>query len=60
MVRILATCTIIRRVEALSQQIHNKGIAKVELNEKDESFLRERILTMYANPAINKMKLEKK
>ena len=38
----------------------NERIAKVELDGKDEVFLRERILTMYANPAINKMKQEKK
>ena len=33
-------------------------IAKVELEGKDEAFLRERILTMYANPAINHLKLK--
>ena len=33
-------------------------IAKVELNGKDEDFLRERMLTMYANPAINQLKLK--
>ena len=38
----------------------NVRIAKVKLDGKDEVFLRERILTMYANPAINKMKQEKK
>ena len=38
----------------------NERIAKVELDGKDEIFLRERILTMYANPAINKMKQEEK
>ena len=31
-------------------------LAKIDLENKDETFLRERILTMYANPAINKMK----
>lgn len=31
-------------------------VAKVDLPNKDEAFLRERIITMYANPAINKMK----
>ncbi len=31
-------------------------IAKIDLPDKDEAFLRERILTMYANPAINKAK----
>ena len=33
-------------------------IAKITLDNKDEAFLRERILTMYANPAINKGKSE--
>ena len=33
-------------------------IAKVELEGKDEAFLRERILTMYANPAMNHLKLK--
>ena len=33
-------------------------IANVELEGKDEAFLRERILTMYANPAINQLKLK--
>ena len=28
-------------------------IAKIDLPNKEEAFLRERILTMYANPAIN-------
>ncbi len=31
-------------------------IAKIDLPNKDEAYLRERILTMYANPAINKAK----
>ena len=30
----------------------------VQIENKDEAFLRERILTMYANPVINKMKSE--
>ena len=30
----------------------------VKIENKDEAFLRERILTMYANPVINKMKSE--
>jgi len=30
----------------------------VQLKDKDEAFLRERILTMYANPVFNKMKSE--
>lgn len=33
-------------------------LAKVQIPDKDDSFLRERILTMYANPAINKLKTE--
>ena len=33
-------------------------IAKITLDNKDEAFLRERILTMYSNPAINKGKSE--
>ena len=33
-------------------------IAKVTLPQKDDPFLRERILTMYANPLYNKMKTE--
>ena len=31
----------------------------VQIENKDEAFLRERILTMYANPVINKVKREK-
>ena len=30
-------------------------LAKIKLPNKDEAFLRERMLTMYANPAINKL-----
>ena len=33
-------------------------IAKIQLPNKDEAFLRERMLTMYANPVRNKMKSE--
>ena len=33
-------------------------LAKIDLPGKDEAFLRERILTMYANPARNKAKAE--
>ena len=33
-------------------------LAKIQLPDKDESYLRERILTMYANPTINKVKSE--
>ena len=31
----------------------NERIALIDLENKDEAFLRERILTMYANPLIN-------
>lgn len=31
-------------------------LAKIDIPNKDEAFLRERILTMYANPLLNKMK----
>ena len=47
--------------EADKQRFDNylaERIAKVELDGKDEAFLRERILTMYANPAINHLKLK--
>lgn len=33
-------------------------LAKISIPNKDESFLTERMLTMYANPALNKMKTE--
>ena len=33
-------------------------LAKIQLADKDEPFLRERILTMYANPVINKQKAD--
>ena len=33
----------------------NKQIAKIKLPNPDKDFLRERILTMYANPVVNKM-----
>ena len=32
-------------------------LAKITLPNKDEAFLRERILTMYANPVINKLRI---
>ena len=32
-------------------------LAKISIPNKDEDFLRERILTMYANPAVNQMKI---
>lgn len=34
-------------------------IAKIDIPNRDEKFLRERILTMYANPVINKMQVKK-
>lgn len=33
-------------------------LAKIELPEKDEAFLREKLLTMYSNPVVNKERLE--
>ena len=33
-------------------------LAKIRLADKDEPFLRERILTMYANPVVNKQKAD--
>ena len=33
-------------------------LAKITLLNKDEAFLRERMLTMYANPAINKLRVD--
>ena len=35
-------------------------LAKIQLENKDEAFLRERMLTMYANPAINHLQVMKK
>ena len=37
------------------EQYLSGQLAKIKLDNKDEAFLRERILTMYANPARNKM-----
>ena len=33
-------------------------IRKVHLHNRDEAFLRERMLTMYANPAVNKLRIK--
>ena len=38
------------------EQYLSEQLAKISLDNKDEAFLRERILTMYANPAINKLR----
>jgi hypothetical protein len=40
------------------EQYLSGQIAKITLDNKDEAYLRERILTMYANPARNKGKSE--
>lgn len=40
-------------VEAFDAYVRGQ-VAKVDLPDKDEAFLRERIVTMYANPAVNK------
>lgn len=45
--------------KAKFEQYIAKKIAMVDLPNKDEAFLRERMLTMYANPAINKLKTGK-
>lgn len=39
--------------KATFEKYLSEQLAKIELPDKDEAFLRERILTMYANPAIN-------
>ena len=36
-----------------------KKVSMIKIENKDEAFLRERILTMYANPALNKLCAEK-
>ena len=36
----------------------NAQLAKISIPNKDEAFLRERILTMYANPAVNQLKIK--
>lgn len=36
----------------------NGQLAKIDLPNKDESYLRERMLTMYANPAVNYLKVK--
>ena len=38
----------------------SQQIAKIDIPTKDEAFLRERILTMYANPVVNKLQTETK
>jgi hypothetical protein len=38
----------------------NGQIAKIKLSNPDIPFLRERILTMYANPVANKLQAKKK
>jgi hypothetical protein len=37
------------------EQYLSGQLAKIQLPDKDDSFLRERILTMYANPVRNKL-----
>ena len=39
--------------KAQFEQYLTAQMAKIDLYNKDEAFLRERMLTMYANPAIN-------
>lgn len=38
----------------------SQQIAKIDIPNKDEAFLRERILTMYTNPVVNKLQTETK
>mgnify|MGYP002513968153 FL=1 len=38
----------------------SQQIDKIDIPNKDEAFLRERILTMYANPVVNKLQTETK
>ena len=40
------------------EQYLNGQLAKITLPDKDELFLREQILTMYANPAANKLRVK--
>ena len=42
------------------EQYLSGQLAKIILDNKDEAFLRERILTMYANPVRNKLAAEAK
>ena len=37
----------------------NPRIDQIQIPQKDENFLRERMLTMYANPLLNHLKAEK-
>ena len=48
--------------EAQKQQFLSylqQRLDKIEIENKDEAFLRERMLTMYANPVFNKQKAQK-
>lgn len=46
--------------EAKFNKYINGQLAKIDIPDKDEAFLRERLLTMYANPVRNKIEAEKK
>lgn len=50
-----ASCYTTQQLEAFEQYI-DRQIARIDLPNKDEPYLRERILTMYANIAINYLK----
>ena len=41
------------------EQYLRQQINKIDLSNKDEAFLRERLLEMYANPAKNKLAVSK-
>ena len=46
-------------VKAAKKDYMEQQIAKVDLHNKDASFLRHALLTMYANPLINYLKAAK-
>lgn len=56
------TKTFCKRYSKHDKRMFNKylceQLAKVKMTNPDEAFLRERILTMYANPVINKMQTQ--
>lgn len=48
--------TIPSRMSSVSNTIWKGQLAKIQIPNKDEAFLRERMLTMYANPVRNYLK----
>jgi hypothetical protein len=47
-------------IKAGFEQYLQEQIAKIDVPDKDEAFLRERMLTMYANPLRNFLKVKNK